>query len=71
MGGGRLAHALLPGIDWLVLKQHPTVIGSGVPLFDGPFTPHRFRPRDERALGSGIRILDFDRTGRSRSGQGG
>lgn len=61
VGGGTLAYALLPEIDRLILKQHPTVISSGVPLFDGPFVTRRFHLRDQRALGSGIRILVFDR----------
>jgi dihydrofolate reductase len=61
VGGGKLAHALLPEIDRLILKQQPSVIGSGIPLFDGPFQEQRFRPTDLRQLDSGIRILDFDR----------
>jgi dihydrofolate reductase len=60
-GGGKLAHALLPEIDRLILKQHAAVIGSGIPLFDGPFQPQLFRPTDLRQLDSGIRILSFDR----------
>ncbi|MET0813084.1 MAG: dihydrofolate reductase family protein, partial [Microbacterium sp.] len=39
VGGGKVAAALLPEIDRLILKQNPSVIGSGVPLFDGPFAP--------------------------------
>jgi dihydrofolate reductase len=61
VGGGRLAHALLPEIDRLILKQHPSVIGSGIPMFNGPFQPHRFRPAEMRQLDSGVRILTFDR----------
>jgi dihydrofolate reductase len=61
VGGGKLAHALLPEIDRLVLKQHASVIGSGIPLFNGPFQPQQFRPTDLRQLDSGIRILSFDR----------
>jgi dihydrofolate reductase len=61
VGGGKLAHALLPEIDRLVLKQHAAVIGSGIPMFDGPFEPQLFRPTDLRPLDSGIRILTFDR----------
>lgn len=61
VGGGTLAHSLLPEIDRLVLKQNPSVIGSGVPLFRGPFQPHVFRPVDERRLESGVRVLTFDR----------
>ena len=61
VGGGKLAHALLPEIDRLILKQNPSVIGSGVPMFDGPFQPQLFRPTDLRQLHSGVRILSFDR----------
>lgn len=61
VGGGRLAHALLPEIDRLVLKQQPTVLGDGVPLFDGPATDARFAPTDEVLLDSGVRIAGYDR----------
>jgi dihydrofolate reductase len=60
-GGGKLAYALLPEIDRLIIKQNPSVIGSGIPVFDGPFQPQSFRPTDLRQLDSGIRILSFDR----------
>jgi dihydrofolate reductase len=55
------SHALLPEIDRLVLKQHAAVIGSGIPMFDGPFEPRQFPPTDLRQLDSGVRILTFDR----------
>jgi hypothetical protein len=42
-------------------QQNPSVIGSGVPMFDGPFQPQLFRATDLRQLDSGIRILSFDR----------
>ena len=61
VGGGKLAHALLPEIDRLILKQNPAVIGSGIPLFDGPFQPQSFHPTELRQLGSGIRVMTFDR----------
>jgi dihydrofolate reductase len=61
LGGGKLAHALLPEIDRLILKQHASVIGSGIPMFDGPFEAHLFRPTDLLQLDSGVRILTFDR----------
>jgi dihydrofolate reductase len=60
VGGGKLAHALLPEIDRLILKQHASVIGSGLPMFDGPFETHLFRPTDTRQLNSGVRVLSFD-----------
>jgi dihydrofolate reductase len=61
VGGGMLAHALLPEIDRLVLKQNRSVIGSGIPLFRGPFQAHLFRPVDETLLESGLRVLTYDR----------
>ena len=61
VGGGTLAHALLPEIDRLVLKQNRSVIGSGVPLFHGPFQAHLFHPVDETLLESGLRVLTYDR----------
>jgi len=61
VGGGKLAYALLPEIDRLILKQNPAVIGTGIPMFDGPFQPQLFRPTDLRQLDSGVRILGFDR----------
>lgn len=64
VGGGKLAHSLLPEIDRLVIKQHRSVIGSGIPLFDGPFQPHMFQPVGETLLESGVRVLTYDRTRR-------
>lgn len=61
VGGGTLAHALLPEIDRLVLKVNPAIIGSGVPLFAGPFSPQLFRPVDEVLLDGGVRVLTYDR----------
>ncbi|MCT9820814.1 dihydrofolate reductase family protein [Microbacterium sp. W1N] len=61
VGGGAIAAALLPEIDRLILKQNPSVIGSGVPLFDGPFVPTLFQPVDEILLDGGVRVLTFDR----------
>jgi dihydrofolate reductase len=59
VGGGKLAHALLPEIDRLILKQHASLIGSGTPMFDGPFETHLFRLT--RRLDSGVRMPSFDR----------
>ena len=62
VGGGTLAHALLPEIDQLILKQHSSVIGAGIPMFNGPFQRHSFSLTDERRLDSGVRILTLDRS---------
>ncbi|MBX9244133.1 dihydrofolate reductase family protein [Actinotalea ferrariae] len=61
VGGGKLAHSLLPEIDRLVLKQNPSIIGSGVPLFHGPFGAHLFQPVDEVRLSGGVRVVTYDR----------
>lgn len=61
VGGGTLAHALLPEIDRLVLKVNPSVIGDGVRLFSGPFAPARFEPVDQVDLPGGVRVVTLDR----------
>ncbi|WP_130177094.1 dihydrofolate reductase family protein [Cryobacterium sp. SO1] len=61
VGGGTLAHSLLPEIDRLILKQNRSVIGAGIPLFNGPFQSHLFQPVDEVLLESGMRVLTYDR----------
>lgn len=61
VGGGGLAHSLLAEIDRLVLKVTPAILGSGVPLFDGPFAPHVFHPVDEVRLAGGVRVVTYDR----------
>lgn len=61
VGGAKLAHALRPEIDRLVLKVNPTVIGAGVPLFDGPFEPQAFRLVGEVLLDAGVRVSTYDR----------
>ncbi|WP_439593582.1 dihydrofolate reductase family protein [Microbacterium sp.] len=61
VGGGKIAAALLPEIDRLILKLNPSVIGSGVPLFDGSFSSYLFEPVDEVALDGGVRVLTYDR----------
>ena len=61
VGGGKLAAALLPEVDRLILKQNPSIIGTGVPLFDGPFAPSLFRPVDSVELNGGVRVVMYDR----------
>jgi dihydrofolate reductase len=61
-GGGRLAGQLLPEIDELVIKRNPLVIGSGIPLFDGPFDPTRFTPTSTRTFETGVAIVTYTRS---------
>lgn len=61
VGGGTLAHALLPEIDRLVLKVNPSVIGDGKRLFEGPFAHARFEPVSQVDLTGGVRVVTLDR----------
>lgn len=61
VGGGTLAHALLPEVDRLVLKVNPSVIGDGTRLFEGPFAHARFEPVDVVDLPGGVRVVTLDR----------
>lgn len=61
VGGGTLAHALLPEIDRLVLKVNPSVIGSGIALFAGDFTQALFDPVGQVDLAGGVRVVTLDR----------
>ena len=60
-GGGKLAGALLPEIDELVLKVYPVVAGAGVPLFDAGFSPTQFRLVGTRPFESGTVVLTYAR----------
>lgn len=63
-GGGELAGALLPAIDRLVLKRHPVVFGSGIPLFGGvAFESRAFTRTVVREFSSGVAIEEYARTG--------
>ncbi len=62
MGGGRLAGALLPEIDSLIIKLYPVVAGDGVPLFRTGFSPTQFTLTGTRALSGGMVVLTYART---------
>ncbi|MFE0952219.1 dihydrofolate reductase family protein [Streptomyces mutabilis] len=53
-GGGRLAGALLPEIDELLIKTYPVVAGTGVPLVDGAFDPTVFDVAERTAFPHGV-----------------
>jgi dihydrofolate reductase len=58
-GGARLAGALLPEIDDLVIKLYPIVAGAGVPLFTADFSPVHFELTGNRTLDSGTVVLTY------------
>lgn len=60
-GGSRLAGQLLPGIDRLVLKVSPVVLGEGLPLVSGVSGPTDFRATGTRSFANGVVILDYRR----------
>ncbi|MGW5122928.1 dihydrofolate reductase family protein [Streptomyces sp. NPDC004069] len=60
-GGGKLAAALRDEIDELIIKRNPVVIGTGIPLFDGPFAPTGFLPTARRHFDSGVSIAMYTR----------
>ncbi|GIH93799.1 dihydrofolate reductase family protein [Planobispora siamensis] len=60
-GGSRLAGALLPEIDALVVKLYPVVAGAGIPLFTADFSPTYFTLEGTRTLREGTVILTYGR----------
>ena len=62
VGGGTVAHALLPEIDRLVLKVNPSVIGAGISLFAGTSRTRR-SPSSTRSTWPGVRVVTLDRAG--------
>jgi dihydrofolate reductase len=60
-GGGRLAGALLPEIDRLVLKSYPVLAGAGVPLVEGGFDPGVFTVADRQVFDNGVTVTEYAR----------
>jgi dihydrofolate reductase len=58
-GGGKLAAALRPEIDELIIKLHPVVAGAGIPMFGGEFAPERYDLADTRVFNSGVVHLTY------------
>lgn len=61
VGGGKIAHSLLPEIDRVIVKRTPSVIGNGVPMFNGPFRFAMFKPVESKVLDSGVEVAVYDR----------
>ncbi|WP_413799205.1 dihydrofolate reductase family protein [Streptomyces iranensis] len=60
-GGGKLAGALLPEIDELVIKNYPVVAGAGIPAFDGAFDPTVFGVAERTAFPNGVTLTHLTR----------
>ncbi|MFI8896448.1 dihydrofolate reductase family protein [Streptomyces paradoxus] len=60
-GGGKLAGALLPEIDELLVKSYPVVAGAGTPAFDGPFDPTTFDVAERTAFPNGVTLTHLTR----------
>ena len=62
-GGGRLAGALLPEIDELVVKLYPVVLGRGIPVIaaERPL-PSSFTLVESRTLEGGTTVLTYRRS---------
>ncbi|MFF5967452.1 dihydrofolate reductase family protein [Streptomyces collinus] len=60
-GGGRLAGALLPEIDDLVVKHYPVVAGAGIPAFDGTFEPTVLDVAERTAFPNGVTLTHLTR----------
>lgn len=61
-GGGKLAAALLPEIDELVIKSYPVVAGNGIQSISGEFRPTRFTPTQTETFSNGARVTWLTRT---------
>ncbi|MFD0558126.1 dihydrofolate reductase [Stackebrandtia endophytica] len=55
-GGGRLAGALLPEIDELIIKSYPVIAGTGVPMVSGDFDPTGFTLTDRVFFDNGAQV---------------
>ncbi|MFI9589605.1 dihydrofolate reductase family protein [Nonomuraea sp. NPDC052265] len=60
-GGGKLAAALLPEIDELVVKAYPVVAGAGISAFDGAFRPTTFTLTGARPFEGGVVLMTYAR----------
>jgi dihydrofolate reductase len=61
-GGGKLAGALLPEIDELIVKRYPVVAGTGIPLIDAPFAPATFSVAARLTFDSGVDVVTYTRS---------
>lgn len=58
-GGGELATTLFPEIDELILKVHPVLLGSGIPLFSGVVQQTYLELADSKSYSNGFMLLRY------------
>lgn len=59
-GGGTLACALSGEIEALIMKRHPILIGAGLPLVVGDFSPRVFDLTEQFAVAGGVTISTYE-----------
>lgn len=58
-GGGDLATVLFPAIDEIILKVHPFLLGSGIPLFSGTLPLTSLELTDSKIYKNGFMLLNY------------
>src|SRR5262245_14021680 len=58
-GGGKLAAALFPEIDDLILKVNPLVLGTGIPLFAGAVKQTTLKLTANKIYNNGFMLLHY------------
>ncbi|KAM3116551.1 dihydrofolate reductase family protein [Phormidesmis sp. 146-33] len=58
-GGGNLAAILFPEINELILKVHPILLGSGIPLFSGVVTQTSLKLTHSQIYNNGFMLLHY------------
>ena len=58
-GGGDLATVLFPAIDEIILKVHPFLLGSGIPLFSGTISLTSLQVTDSKIYENGFMLLHY------------
>lgn len=59
-GGPRLAAALYPVLDELIVKVNPIVLGSGIPMFGAGFTPGPLRLKESSTVAAGVTVQHYE-----------
>jgi dihydrofolate reductase len=58
-GGGDLAAVLFPAIDEILLKVHPFLLGSGIPLFSGTIPLTSLQLTDSKIYKNSFMLLNY------------